>query len=650
MAQVTIDIDLPSRSDGGPDPLYFVAKGRFMFGRPLPATMPQALAGAGVPPIRVLLDGLEVTQSVQNMQHSVPLVAGKATVVRAYLSVESAGRIDVRGELAVGPPGSATIAVYSSNMVTLDPGLNGQLRPKREDVKLSLNFSLPAAQTVAGSLEVRLAKVTQVSTGGALVIGGAAGGLVAQFVSTPLLRVRILGLRYSAGASATTYEPTDLDYALIESWLRRAYPVSGVVLSRAVVNSNYTWPFDADQTNAQVAAIRRLDMASGGDGRVHYFGLVADGGGANFMRGKAAGIPQAPDPTTVASGPTGSNTWGWDFDGSYGDWYTGHELAHTFGRYHPGFCNGNSADDPQFPYPGGQISPSTGEFVGFDVGDSSHGIAAAALPGVKWHDVMTYCDYQWLSAYTYVGVRDRIVAEDPLPAAPDGGGNVPGPAPGPQGGGSSVAPPSQPVAALRAASGRFLNVLATVNLTKQTGEIQFVQPLDAAHLSPVNPDSSTRLRVRNQAGSQLRDEPVELRLGSCPMPGEDRSGLVDAILPHDPEAWFIDLLLNGMVLDTYAASAAQPSVSNLRRMAAAQPASLALAWDAQHAPASTVTYSVQVSTDDGKTWQTVAVHQPAPTTEVDLRQFRPMKRLLVRVIATDGFRSHVTAPHEITLD
>ena len=34
----------------------------------------------------------------------------------------------------------------------------------------------------------------------------------------------------------------------------------------------------------------------------------------------------------------------------------GHELSHTFGRRHPGFCNGNSSDDDDFTNPNGQIS------------------------------------------------------------------------------------------------------------------------------------------------------------------------------------------------------------------------------------------------------------------------------------------------------
>src|SRR5207237_5618983 len=147
--------------------------------------------------------------------------------------------------------------------------------------------------------------------------------------------------------------------------------------------------FTAGDINAQLAAIRAQDVAAGVDKRTHYYGMVADGG--FFMRGFAAGIPGQPDPSVVASGPTGPNSWGWDFDGSYGDWYGGHELGHTFGRKHPGFC-GESHDDPSSPYPAGQLASSDSSFVGFDVGDGGLNIPMAALPGTKWHDFMTYCN------------------------------------------------------------------------------------------------------------------------------------------------------------------------------------------------------------------------------------------------------------------
>ena len=55
----------------------------------------------------VFLDALEVTQEVQDLDHSVPLIESKPTIVRAYLRY-GPGPIQVRGELrmartAMGP-------------------------------------------------------------------------------------------------------------------------------------------------------------------------------------------------------------------------------------------------------------------------------------------------------------------------------------------------------------------------------------------------------------------------------------------------------------------------------------------------------------------------------------------------------------------
>jgi hypothetical protein len=603
-----------------------------MHGRPYP--QPAAM-GLGLPPARALVEGLEVTQVIQSLSHDAPLVAGKTTLLRTYLGVESATALDVRGELEVLLPGGSMQTVTSVNVVRLDAAMNGQVQWKREDLGRSLNFLLPVGVTVVGQATFRLQRVQDVRTGAALQIGGLVGGVAVPFVATPPLRVRILGMRYSVNGQAI--EPSTLDFDLIESWLRRAFPVADVVFSRTVIDANPTWPFNADQINAQVAAIRRLDMNNGGDQRTHYYGLVADGGGVNFMRGKAAGIPAAPDPTTVASGPTGSGSFGWDFDGCFGDWYTGHELAHTFGRRHPGFC-GQTSDDAQFPYPNGQISPNDGRFVGWDSGDSANGIQSASLPGTVWHDVMTYCDSQWMSAYTYAGIHQRLIAEDAMGPGGDGGGGI-----GAGGGDGGMQP-----AAVRIETGRFINVVANVNLTTRQGKILYVHPLDKTQVPAAGPPlSSVALQLRKADGTLLEKIPVELKLSSCPQPGEDRSGLVDAVLSLRPDVSFVDLLLDQVVLDTFSGDSAPAQLGNLQRRDRGN--LIEMSWDAPPTVVGPVTYSMQVSQDDGRTWETVAVGRNTPKIDLSRDQYRGVSRLQVRVIATGGFTSRMVSQTEVTL-
>jgi hypothetical protein len=134
------------------------------------------------------------------------------------------------------------------------------------------------------------------------------------------------------------------------------------------------------------------------------------------MRGKAFAIPGFPQPDVVASGPAGvPNGLAGDRDASYADWYGAHGLGHTFGRYHPGFPPGSQdASDPLFPYPNGYISTPDNQYVGVDIGDDELGLPAIALPGLQYHDVMTYADNQWLSAYTYMAILARLKEEDAL--------------------------------------------------------------------------------------------------------------------------------------------------------------------------------------------------------------------------------------------
>ena len=642
----------------------------------------------------VTCDGVEITQVIQHMDHSVPLIAGKETVVRVYLSLQGPSPILVRGELSVSEPagtvgGLATVTSIST--VGLNPALNGNIKAKRLNLGLSLNFRIPAGLTTVGSREFALTQLLRADTGDALVVPPQAKR-IASFEQGVPLRVRVLGIRFQ-GSGPGTLEPTDLDFELIRSWLGRAYPTPSVEWSRATVDGPKSWPFDADDINAFLRAVRFQDVQGGVDQRTHYYGVVADGGAGApyFMRGKASAVPGSPDPSAVASGPTGvpSGSFGWDTDGSYGDWYAGHELGHTFGRPHAEFCG--AVDGAPYPFPNGQLSDNDKKYVGLDVGDAAHSIPPQALPGTIWHDVMTYCTFEWPSSFTYEGIKACLAVEAGLAPAPAPPSVVPHAAAG---------PPGAPVAAGPAGT---VHVVAKVNLTQRTGTFQQVQPYpglipppnraptgrgDEAHLALNLRDAQNRLlaaipapffpNVCGRARSRHGDRRTPEDRGAVPAAappepaavGEenrDEIGLVDAKLPLQGAASRIELVLGEKILDSFERGPQPAPVTNIRVVeppAAARaalpsgPPALAeapvrrhpvITWDTTTDRAAALAaepgppnrYSVQLSTDEGHTWQTIGMGLQKPQVTVDRNLLAGIHQVRLRVTATDGFQARV---------
>ncbi len=589
----------------------------------------------GVSPLQ--LDAMEITQAIQDLSQSVPLVAGKRTVVRLYLSYYASPGITVRGEIAVRrSPSDAPAIIPSLNTIVLDPLHAGNIPIKRDDVTRSLNFELPATHTALGPLSISIASIINVATGVSVAVGGERRPTV-WFHASPPLRVRVIGFRYTQGQPPVTHTPSALDFQGLLSWLGRAYPVGQVVSSQAVVDATAAPPFSCGDINAQLAALRALDMSAGSDQRTHYYGLVSDGG--FFMRGCAAGIPSTPDPSTVASGPTGPASWGWDFDGTYGDWYGGHELGHTYGRFHPGFC-GETADDlNNFPYANGQLANSTLSFAGFDLGDPILNLPMAALVGTQWHDVMTYCNFQWLSAYTYQGIRLRLIGEDNL-----GAGSGSGAAAGGSGGRPDERFPQRramPQPEAPQSSGKILvSVVATVNLTARLGKIRYVNPVSGGQTAATETDSRVVLRFKQTDGTILQDYPVNVKLNSELSPGDDLTGLVNAVIAADASARVIELLIDGQVVDRFNAGAPPPELRAML-MGPTGDEELGVTLDMDRPLQENHTYFVQVSVDGGKTWQTAAVGLKQPSFTLDRSQFHKGDVVQVRVIATNGFENSV---------
>ena len=112
------------------------------------------------------MDEIEVTQAVQALNHSVPLIARKRTLVRVYLGLPS-GTVDVNGELRVSrQPHGPWVKLPSAGVAQLDASRKGstlaELRSRRETIGYSLNFMIPPKLTTQGKLWFRLHKVREV--------------------------------------------------------------------------------------------------------------------------------------------------------------------------------------------------------------------------------------------------------------------------------------------------------------------------------------------------------------------------------------------------------------------------------------------------------------------------------------------------------
>jgi hypothetical protein len=595
------------------------------------------------------LDGIEVTQAIQDLKRSVPLISAKATFARVYLSGVIPGVAKVNGSIRMVRNG-VTIATVSA----LQPTAFGStiLRARRENWMGALDFKLPVDATAPGTVTIELAQLSDAQTGNPIACAQCSPVTV-TFKPAPPLRIRILGMSYVDPTTGDLDVPRDADFLLLASWLARAYPVASVIWSRGEVASTLTPPFQNDvqpmscaKANAVLSGYRADDMSNGADPRTHYYGLISDK--AAFFRG-CSGVPASADPGSTASGPAGQN-WQGDTDASYADWYGGHELGHSFGRLHPGSC-GDSKDDSAFPYKDGFISDPAGSFVGLDTGDqrldangtvlnpSQPGapLPVTVIPGRVGTEVMSYCNLpQWLSSYTYQGIFRRLADED-LKFSP----------------GPHLLKYQSAAAPLIA--GSFVHVSALVDLAMRRGSIEQVLPVRRTEPLP-DANADVQLVLLDSSGKELRRINVRATALSEQAPGS-RAAAVNAAVPLLPGLAQIALLVRGTKVDTYKAGLEAPPAPVAPRLSRNAANLLEyngdervqLSWSTSPSLVSTrelastgVRYIVEVQRPGGR-WEAVALNVTEPSVDLRLKDVagRPL-----RIFATNGLRS--SSPTTVT--
>jgi len=538
---------------------------------------------------------MEITQAIQDLSNSVVLVANKRTYARAHVRANSGSHANVLGWFYIY---SWNTGSWTGPIVADNPGgrITVKATPDRGEVNDSFFAEIPASLLNAGTIDVCLLlnpdhTVPEYDYGDNWMCSRV------TLQETPPLKVRIYNVRYQQGG--VWRQATANDIFMLLSWLRRAYPVPSVQWEWRTLDwtgSSIPPTAGCGAVNNKLKAQRTLD---GNPSGWRYYGMVTDTGG--FMRGCAAGIP-----AYVVSGPTGSGNWGWDFDGSYGDWYGAHELGHTYNRKHAEFCGAGGG--ASYPYPDGNIggpASDPNKFYGWD-------IEQRRTYPPTWKELMTYCDNEWISDFTYKGIRNQLISEGVW---------------------SMNAAQAAPV------PGEYLLVLGEAHLGAGTATLDTLYRLhDVTSPEPPIPSDDWAIALLDGGGTELaRYAFTPLEDTETETPGAGLASIQE-LIPWENGTARVIVLYQGKEVASRAVSAHAPTVTVTYPNGGevlSEPA-VTVRWDAKDDDGDSLVYALLYSADAGATWTTIATDLTDKLYEARLGELPGSDRALFRVIASDG--------------
>ncbi len=606
-----------------------------------------------LPQVNMWVTGMEVTQSIQNLSNSVVLIKNKRTFVRVYVKSQTSAVSGVTAILEAPVLGLGPLSPVNPAGTTITVRPN----PSRDDINQSFLFELPWTWTQQNSLNLRVTlnpyKVPLEPN-----YGDNLNSLTVNFVDSPTLSVEFFRLNYTI--NGVNYSPRiNEDILRTYSWILRAYPLGGSAgqnfkprlwdvaggtqLGNWVRTTDpacalvYNKPKDdialcaSYYTNGWLYYYRVATMFGvlniGLNPNAFYYGMISDASG-NFPRGQAMY-------TKTSVGPAGTPGLhfnlgqGWDTDGTYADWYAAHEIGHSLGRSHPNAGSddpatpntsencGHSRSDPSYPYGNtstarAPIGPADGSMEGFDVGDAGLGIKPAVLPSSTWNDVMSYCNNQWISDYTYTGMYNYMLGH-----------------------------PSAPVQAdVRAAalSGDFLILAGEIDPAAPAGGFAFVRRVNSVTGLPAVRVGDYSMRLLDASDGVLVMEPIITEQN------DDLGRLgFGHVMNMAAGARKVQLIRtsDSLVLATQLISANPPQISNVALQGAPNPVTgvVTLGWTASDPDNDPLTYDVAYSRDNGQTFQPVAIGLTGLSAQIDTAQLGGSDTARFRVTASDGVNS-----------
>jgi uncharacterized protein (TIGR03437 family) len=563
-------------------------------------------AAATVTVIVLELTALEVTQGIQDLSNSVMLIQDKRTFVRAHVKSKQGVVENVTAKLVGTRVGPDNVRTPLGEQPPANKGQRIQASPDPKRISLddSLYFELPR-EWLQGTVELAFRSLNHIFS--PCDLSDDRCTIQVKFAPSPAPEIRFVGIVWEGNGKKYVPGAANFDYATRQ--IEAIFPIPRVIRGRQSNIQPVFFPVQPTswlhfvRLNGMLATKRLLEgcvSPPAGACRSHYLGIVVPPSGelAGTL-GRASGIPG-----DVAAGYIDD------------EFTIPHELAHSTGRRHTKTHDGDEPrPDRNYRPLDGTISQDKSDsgFFGFDLSGAASQADPRIMPPTT-ADLMSYQRLNWVSPYTYQGIREGLITRYGNPSLPA----------------TEAAGVSAPIVI---GGQDAVIVSGSVSLLQGSGNIESVYVVEAAASAAGPPSGHYSLRFEDNQGRQLAAysfEPDE--------PSEGTTGIFSLLLPWNVATAHLLLLKDGQVMDTRKVSARAPSVTVTypNRGETLTGSTATLAWTASDPDGDNLKYAVQYSADGGSTWQTLAVDWPLTTYELDLNAVAGTNQGRVRVLASDG--------------